>query len=156
MRRYFNTPPYLYPPVSHSALSTTSLIGLCRSLKFCGTTPEVWMKRWCICFQKLDLKDTSLTKVFHHLSLSQPIPSHPIPSHPIPSHPIPSHPIPSDLVPVVSLWRLMVVLACFWYDTNNRVDFFKNFAKRHGFDPLLATNWYDVTKSHIVSQKVLH
>eukprot|EP00026_Physarum_polycephalum_P001556 Phypoly_transcript_01558.p2 GENE.Phypoly_transcript_01558~~Phypoly_transcript_01558.p2 ORF type:complete len:464 (+),score=75.56 Phypoly_transcript_01558:1715-3106(+) len=41
----------------------------------------------------------------------------------------------------------------FWNEWQNRRDFFDAFAKEHGFNPLVANNWYPVTSRKIQSAK---
>lgn len=41
-----------------------------------------------------------------------------------------------------------------WRSTNNRKQFFQNFAKDNGFDPNVPENWYRLKKEKLVSAKV--
>lgn len=44
----------------------------------------------------------------------------------------------------------------FWANTKNRKLFFNEFAKNKQFDPLLASNWYNVTSHDIRAMNVYH
>lgn len=41
----------------------------------------------------------------------------------------------------------------YWLDTNHRIQFFKDFAKQRGFDPLLPEGWYSVTTNALLAHK---
>jgi hypothetical protein len=49
---------------------------------------------------------------------------------------------------------LISQLERYWFDVGNRRNFFEKFAARHGFDPLIAENWYTVSKESIIKTKV--
>jgi hypothetical protein len=42
----------------------------------------------------------------------------------------------------------------YWADISRRKEFFDAFAKEHGFDPLVAENWYKITSQKIEERKV--
>ena len=41
-----------------------------------------------------------------------------------------------------------------WIDVDNRRRFFLNYAHDHGFEPLVAENWYSQSNKNIFSAKV--
>ena len=44
----------------------------------------------------------------------------------------------------------------YWQDPKNRRSFYERFAKRQGFDPLVAANWYPVTRSVVFARNEVH
>jgi hypothetical protein len=46
------------------------------------------------------------------------------------------------------IWKPPIVLND-WSEISNQRKFFDNFAKEHGFDPLVPENWYDVERKDI-------
>jgi hypothetical protein len=42
----------------------------------------------------------------------------------------------------------------YWHSESNRKKFFDDFAKKKRFDPLVAANWYCVTREEIEAEKV--
>jgi len=40
----------------------------------------------------------------------------------------------------------------YWKEMQNRIQFFVEFAKEQGFDPLVPDNWYNVTQKQIISK----
>lgn len=46
------------------------------------------------------------------------------------------------------------LIGSFWMSMTNKRDFFNRFAELHNFDPLVASNWYNVTREQIVAVKV--
>lgn len=48
-----------------------------------------------------------------------------------------------------------VIIAAFWKDRKNRRNFFENYAKENGFDPLVPDNWYKHPYINISQIKVL-
>jgi hypothetical protein len=50
--------------------------------------------------------------------------------------------------------RVTSILGNYYRDIGKRKVFFERFAKRNGFDPLIADNWYSVQISTICAQKV--
>lgn len=45
--------------------------------------------------------------------------------------------------------------ASYWDDETNRREFFKSFASKEGFDPLIAKNWYQVQYSAFLKYQVM-
>jgi hypothetical protein len=43
-----------------------------------------------------------------------------------------------------------------WQDLGKRRQFFARIAKKRGFDPLVAKNWYSITSREIIAQKVIY
>lgn len=43
-----------------------------------------------------------------------------------------------------------------WNDYENRLQFFKMFAKENGFDPLLPANWYSISASQLRARTVCY
>jgi len=43
----------------------------------------------------------------------------------------------------------------YWANRENRRQFFLDFARQRGFDPLIAANWQRITTADIVTKKVL-
>jgi hypothetical protein len=41
-----------------------------------------------------------------------------------------------------------------WFYPEDRRNFFENYAKSKGFDPLVPDNWYNVTREQVMSFKV--
>ena len=42
----------------------------------------------------------------------------------------------------------------YWHNPKNRKSFLNSFAKSREFDPLVAENWYNITKDSILNEKV--
>jgi hypothetical protein len=42
----------------------------------------------------------------------------------------------------------------YWKELGNRKEFFDNLARENGFDPLVAENWYSITRKMIEQKKV--
>jgi hypothetical protein len=42
----------------------------------------------------------------------------------------------------------------YWHNENNQRNFFVQYAKSNGFDPLVALNWYQASARHIKNTKV--
>jgi hypothetical protein len=42
----------------------------------------------------------------------------------------------------------------YWNDEHNQRDFFVQFAKRNGFDPLVAQNWYKIKPRNVARQVI--
>lgn len=43
----------------------------------------------------------------------------------------------------------------YWHNKHHQRNFFVQFAKTHGFEPLIAQNWYKLNVSHINKTKVI-
>ena len=56
---------------------------------------------------------------------------------------------------LASFLSLNYLIQAPWYYTENRKNFFLNYAKENGFDALVAENWYLQSRTRIKSQKVL-
>lgn len=50
--------------------------------------------------------------------------------------------------------KVIIIIAGFWRDVNNRKHFFENYAKKRGFDPLSASHWYKQPIEKIGAEKV--
>jgi len=42
----------------------------------------------------------------------------------------------------------------YWTEKDNRRKFFVDFAKQNGFEPLIAENWYPITRDKITEYRV--
>lgn len=52
------------------------------------------------------------------------------------------------------LFLLNYFCKAWWYDATKRRKFFENFARMNGFDPLVADNWYTITRDRVSALKV--
>lgn len=50
----------------------------------------------------------------------------------------------------------MIVVGRYWSDFNNQHKFFVSFARERNFDPLIAENWYYISKEEVAHVKVLY
>ena len=54
-----------------------------------------------------------------------------------------------------NLYWCLIYLESYWQIRSNRRRLFEDFAKTHGFDPLLSTNWYSVKQDDFSKAKVI-
>lgn len=47
-----------------------------------------------------------------------------------------------------------MLLVEYWESIENRRNFFEDYAEKHAFDPLIASNWYSQSKENIMATKV--
>ena len=59
------------------------------------------------------------------------------------------------LLMILSLLINMKSAGGLWQETNTRRDYFFNFAKSKGFDPLIPINWYSLHRNSFLYSKVL-
>jgi hypothetical protein len=50
---------------------------------------------------------------------------------------------------------IFLTLKSEWHNSQNRRKFFENYAKEHGFDPLIPENWNSTTRESVKSMQVL-
>ena len=49
---------------------------------------------------------------------------------------------------------ILIMITDSWPDVRNRRKFFEAYARRQGFDPLVAVNWYSQSRDKILAVKV--
>ena len=59
---------------------------------------------------------------------------------------------------VLHITRICIILnpflAKYWETKENRNNFFNDFARDNHFEPLIATNWYQISKTKLLQKKV--
>lgn len=51
-------------------------------------------------------------------------------------------------------WHTNVIIENHWANLDNRRAFFEAFARDHGFDPHVSSNWENITTQHLRDRKV--